>query len=149
MSILRFAFPVAMAVAAAVTITGATRAQTTKTQAPCPDALDAPSALAGRPLCFLAEHRIVSVRSHYSWSSLQGARIELAPEIGVTAEDLEARVQQVLGASPREPLPACLLGVGRVHIGSTPAGEASSVTLLAKEPRDAERILSRAQLLVR
>ncbi len=156
MSIRRFALPVAMAVAAAATITGATSAQTItpqaprtqapRTQAPCPDALDE---LAGRPPCFLGEQRIASVRSSYGSSSVQGATIELVPEAGVTAQELEARLQQVLDASPRQPLPACLVGVARVHISSTPGGEASSVTLIAKDPNQAERILARARLLMR
>lgn len=149
MSIRRYAFAVVLAAAAALSITGATRAQTPKNQAPCPDAIDAPDALAGRPLCFLEAQRVVSVRPYYNWTTLRGAKIDLAPEIGVTAEDLEARVQQALDPSARTRLPACLIGVSRVHIRSAPAGEASSLTLIAKEPRDAERILSRAQLLMR
>ena len=146
MSIRRFAFSAVLAAVAVIAIPGATRAQTTKTQAPCPDALEAPDSLAGRPPCFLQEQRILSVKPYFSWSDLQGAKIELAPQLGVTAEDLESRLQEVLDAGA---LPACLLAVGRVHIGTTPTGDASSVTLLAKDPKDADRILSRARLLMK
>lgn len=146
MSIRRFAVPLAVAIAASATISGASRAQTTRTQAPCPDALDA---MAGRPPCFLGEQRIISVRGYYHLTTLHGARIELAPELGVTAEDLEAELQQVLNGGSRKPLPACLVGVGRVHIGTNAEGAAESVTLIAKEPRDADAILARANALMK
>src|SRR3954453_19516270 len=130
MSFRQFSFPVAMAVAAALAIPGASRAQTTKAQAPCIATEDSPDAMAGRPACFLEQLRVVSVRPYYGWATMQGARLELARELGFTAEDLEARLQQVLQASRREPLPACLVDVGSVHIDANADGEASTVTLI-------------------
>jgi len=149
MSIRQFAFPLAMAAAAAVAIPGASRAQTTKTQEPCIATEDSPEAMAGRPPCFLDELRVVSVRPYSGLTTLQGARIDLEPQLGFTVDDLDARLQQVLKAGKREPLPACLVGVGSVNIDANAQGEASTVTLIAKDPKDADRILSRARQLVK
>jgi len=129
-----------MAAAAAFAIPGASRAETPKAEAPCPT----DEAMAGRPLCFLEEVRVISVRPQYGFSALQGAKIELLPASGISTEDLEARLQQALKAKPR---PACLVDVGQVEIGSNAVGEASSVTLIAKDPKNAERVLHRANQL--
>jgi len=140
MSIRQFAFPVAMAAAAAFAIPGASRAETQKTEAPCP--MD--EAMEARPPCFLEEIRVISVRPQYGFSALQGAKLELLPANGISTETLAARLQQALRAKP---LPACLVDVGQVEIGSNAVGEASSVTLIAKDPKNAERVLRRANQL--
>jgi hypothetical protein len=144
-----------MAVAAAVAITGASRAETTKKQAPCVAPQTVAQTMAGRPPCFLGETRVTTVRPYYGSLQpgvaqlLEGAKLELVPEYGLSAQDLEARVQQALQAGQREPLPACLIDVGRVHIESNAVGDASSVTLIAKDPKDAEQILERANQLLK
>jgi hypothetical protein len=158
MSTRQFPLSVALAVTAAVAITGASRAETPPQQAPCvvPAESHAES-MAGRAPCFLEdETRVVSVRPYHGKATLeraalvlQGAELELLPAPGLTADDLQARLQRVLRARQREPLPVCMVGVGHVHIGSNPMGEASSVTLIARDPKDAEQVFHRAQLLVK
>lgn len=152
-------FSVAIAVSAAVAITGASRAETPAKQAPCIVPSERPAeSMAGRAPCFLEdETRVVAVRPYYGKATLerdamqvlQGAELELLPAAGLTAEDLQARVQQALDARQREPLPVCMVGVGHIHIGSNPMGEASSVTLIAKDPKDAEQVFQRAQQLLK
>jgi len=106
--------------------------------------------------CFLDESRVVAVTPYYGKRTLgavdlqplRGAKVQLVPTTGFTAEHLEERLQELLEARQQEPLPTCLVDVGHVHIESTPLGEASSVTLIARDPSDAEQVFRRARHLV-
>jgi hypothetical protein len=106
--------------------------------------------------CFLEESRVVSVKPYYGKLAhgradlppLLGAKVELVPSELLSAEQLEERVQQLLEARTRAPLPACLADVGQVHIESGSLGEAASVTFIARDPSNAEQVFRRLQLLV-
>ena len=106
--------------------------------------------------CFLGEGRLVAVTPYYGkrtlggndLQTLRGAELRLQPTSALTAEYLEARLHRLLDAREREPLPGCLIDVGQVHIESTPLGEASSVTLIARDAKQAEQVYRRARLLL-
>lgn len=131
--------PFALAVVAAL-VPSSSRAETTADHTPC----------------FLDDSRVVAVRPYYgkptlgkaALQTLLGAEVELMPAMGLTADYLEARVQRLLEAREREPLPACLIDVGHVHIESTPLGEASAVTFIARDRDHAEQVYRRARLLL-
>ena len=133
-------FPFAIAVAIAATLPSVSRADSSASSA----------------ACFLEDSRVVAVTPYYgkptlggaALQTLRGAELQLLPSTGLTAEHLQARLYRLLDAREREPLPGCLSGVGRVHIESTPLGEASSVTLIAREPEHAERVYRRARRLL-
>lgn len=103
--------------------------------------------------CFLDESRVVAVTPYYGKRALgsaelqplRGAKVELMPSVRLTAEQLQKRLYELLDASQQEPLPACMADVGHVHIESTPLGEATSVTLIARDPSDAEQVFRRVQ----
>ena len=130
----------AIVVAAAFAVPGVARAEATS---------DAPQ-------CFLEDSRVVSVKPYYGKLAygradlppLLGAKVELVPSELLTAEQLEERVQQLLDARKRAPVPACLTDVGHVHIESGSLGEAASVTFIARDPSNAEQVFRRLQLLV-
>lgn len=106
--------------------------------------------------CFLDPQSVFTVKPYYgppkirrnSLEPLRGAEVRLVPEVGLSSEMLAARLKRVLRASQRGGRPGCLLDVGHVHIGSNPMGDAESVTLIARDPGDAQQVLRRAQLLV-
>lgn len=106
--------------------------------------------------CFLDEARLVAVTPYYGkrvlggtdLQTLRGAELRLQPTAALTTEELEARLHQLLDAREHEPLPGCLIDVGQVHIESTPLGEASSVTLIARDAKQAEQVYRRARLLL-
>lgn len=106
--------------------------------------------------CFLDDGRVVAVTPYYgkpkfggaALQTLRGAQVQLMPTTGLTSEYLEARLQRLLDARQHEPLPGCLIDVGHVHIESTPLGEATSVTLVARDPSQAEKVYRRARLLL-
>jgi hypothetical protein len=109
-----------------------------------------------RAQCFLRDERILSVRPYYERSTLgtaivhplRGAEVQLAPMVDLSSERLQASLQQLLRSPRREPLLACLADVGHVHIESDPLGSASTVQLIARDPKDAEQVFRRAQRLV-
>ena len=109
-----------------------------------------------RAPCFLEETRVLSVKPYYGKSRLgkaelmplRGAEVRLATGIGLSSDRLRERLQQLLQAQRRGPLPACLIDVGHVHIESDPLGNASTVQLVARDPDDAEKVFRRAQRLV-
>jgi len=133
-------FPFAVAIAATLAIPSLSRADTSVNPSQC----------------FLDDSRLVAVTPYYgkptlgraTLQTLRGAELQLLPSAGLTAEDLEARLQRLLEAREREPLPRCLNDVGHVHIESNPLGEASSVTLIARDPEQAEQVYRRARLLL-
>lgn len=133
-------FPIAIAIVAALAAPGASRAEATPSRASC----------------FLDDSRVLSVLPYYEepslgragLRSLRGAEVQLAPVSRVTTEYLEEVLQRLLGAPNSAPLPACLLDVGRVHIESTPLGEAASVTLIARDPKDAEQVFLRTRRIL-
>lgn len=110
----------------------------------------------GRAPCFLEETRVLSVKPYYGKSRLgraellplRGAEVQLATAIGLSSDRLRDRLQQVLHSQRRGSLPACLIGVGHVHIESDPLGNASTIQLVARDPSDAEKVFRRAQRLV-
>jgi hypothetical protein len=106
--------------------------------------------------CFLDPQSVYTVKPYYgrpkirrnSLEPLRGAEVQLVPEVGLSSEILADRLKRLLRASERGGLPGCLLDVGHVHIGSNPMGDAESVTLIARDPGDAQQVLRRAQWLV-
>jgi hypothetical protein len=118
---------------------------------------DAPGAEPDEPApCFLDGSRVASVSPYYGKQALGravlrpllGAELELVPAIGLSSQQLEAHLEQLLRAPRRQPLPACLTDVGHVHIESDPLGGAASVQLIARDPDDAEQVFQRVQRLV-
>jgi hypothetical protein len=107
-------------------------------------------------LCFVDPQSVFTVLPYYgpptlsrrSLERLRGVEIRLVPAVDLSTEQLAARLKQVLRTSNRDRLPACLLGVGRVHIGSNAMGDAESALLIARDPGAAKEVLRRAQLLV-
>jgi hypothetical protein len=130
----------ALALVAALASTHISRAESSKGSAPC----------------FLDPQSVFTVKPYYgrptisrnSLKPLQGAEVQLVPEVGLSSEMLAARLQRLLRGSERGRLPGCLLDVGHVHIGSNTMGDAASVMLIARDPGDAQQVLRRAQLLV-
>jgi hypothetical protein len=106
--------------------------------------------------CFLDPQTVFTVTPYYgqrtisrnSLKPLRGAEVHLVPTFGLSSEMLADRLKRLLRASERGHLPACLLDVGHVHIGSNLKGDAESVRLIARDPGDAQQVLRRAQSMV-
>lgn len=111
---------------------------------------------AGSARCFFDPQSVFTVKPYYgpptlsrsSLKQLRGVEIRLVPAVDLSTEQLAARLKRLLRASNRDHLPACLLDVGHVHIGSNSMGDAESAMLIARDPADAQQVLRRAQSLV-
>lgn len=106
-------------------------------------------------LCFVDGEHVDQVKPYYGkhklgravHQPLRGAEIRLASSL-IDAEWLQRRLQRALRAERQAPLPACLEGVGQVHIEPDPLSEGLSVKLIARDEADAEQILERALRLL-
>lgn len=106
--------------------------------------------------CFIDPQSVFTVKPYYgsptisrnTLKPLRGAEVQLVPTVNLSSDMLAARLRRLLRGPERGHLPACLLDVGHVHIGSNARGDAESVMLIARDPGDAQQVLRRAQSLV-